>query len=164
MLPGQWYCRICFSVRWKSCRSFIHAPGALLGEMRTSRECLLAVRARVAREPETHSVDRISRSETSAPPPWKPDRDLSLRLAVHPWSACASPQPLEFALLQHTEKFGLQFQWNFSISSRNTVPRLASSNRPMRWAMAPVNALFVAEEFALQQPVEWRAIQFHERV
>src|SRR5216683_6998313 len=53
-------------------------------------EYLPAAHARTARERERHSDGKIGRSETSAPPPWKPGRGLSPRLAAHPWRGCVS--------------------------------------------------------------------------
>ena len=41
-------------------------------------------------------------------------------------------QPLEFALLEHPQQLGLQLEGRSPISSRNSVPRCASSKRPMR--------------------------------
>src|SRR5579863_2935422 len=35
------------------------------------------------------SIDKKGRNEISAPPPWLPDRDWSLRSIVRPYAACA---------------------------------------------------------------------------
>ncbi len=50
--------------------------------------------------------------------------------------------PLKLVLLEHAQQFRLRLDWDFPTSTKNGVPFSASSKRPIRWVLAPVNAPF----------------------
>ena len=76
------------------------------------------------------------------------------------------PEAFEFALLQHAEKFGLQFQGNLAdfIEEYCAAVSKLEATDALR-DCAGKRPLFVAEQLALEQS-HWDrgAIQFHERV
>ena len=65
-------------------------------------------------------------------------------------------QPFELALLEDAQELGLQIEGMSPTSSRNSVPRCASSRRPIRLIGAGERALLVSEQFAFEQ-AGWNA-------
>jgi len=127
--------------RWNRLNHPVHAPGKLLREVpHQERNIPLAFR-----QGGTCTGKTFKRKKRS---------DRKLLLAHHRFQiavrrsnqTCTRPkrarasQPLELPLLQDAEQFGLHSRGISPISSRKIVPPSATSKRPMRCAIAPVNA------------------------
>ena len=147
MLPGQWYC---------SSRSVASFENALAVERQ-------AVRGAVAREEALRQDGNVGGALAQRRQPDGEGVDAVVEILAEArvadelveravgrrnqpevdFDRVVAAQPLEAPLLEHAQQLGLADECDMSpISSRNSVPLLASSSRPGLRSCAPVKAPF----------------------
>jgi hypothetical protein len=82
---------------------------------------------------------------------------VAARSATSTFHASGRCRPLQLSLLQRAQQLGCSSSGSSPISSRNSVPPFAISNRPAVARRAGERALLVAEQLALDQALGMRA-------